>query len=102
MKVSTLVPAPLSASTPSASTSADSSVLDSEGGSGLPDFERSESGPCHFEPELIALSAINESEVEEDMATNLMVGFKERHCKCLHEAIEVDASPTKRTCSKGV
>lgn len=36
------------------------------------------------------------------MMTDLRVGFKERHHKCLHEAIEVDASPTKRTCSKGV
>lgn len=36
------------------------------------------------------------------MATNLRVGFKKRHYKCLHETIKVDASPAKKTCSKGV
>lgn len=35
------------------------------------------------------------------MVTDLRAGFKERHRKRLHEAIEVNASPTKRTCPEG-
>ncbi|RVW23190.1 hypothetical protein CK203_099567 [Vitis vinifera] len=67
VKVSTSVPTSPSASTPSTSTSVDSSVRNSEGGSDLPDFERSDSSPRHSEPELIALSVINDQEVEEGM-----------------------------------
>ena len=101
VKVSTSVPASPSASTPSTSTSVDSSVRNSEGGSDLPDFERSDSSPRHSEPELIALSVINDQEVEEGMVNDLRANFKERHHKCLHEAIEVDASLAKRTCLRG-
>ena len=71
VKVSTLVPVSLSASTPSASTLADSSVLDSEGDLGLPDFEQSDSGLHHSEPDPIALGVINKPEVDKGMATNL-------------------------------
>ncbi|RVW87611.1 hypothetical protein CK203_041142 [Vitis vinifera] len=35
---------------------------------------------------------------EEDMATNLRVGFKERQYKCLSESIMVNPTPFKRTC----
>lgn len=97
----TIIPASPSASTPFSSTLVDSSVLNSEGSLSLPDFERSDLGPRHSEPEPIVLSVINESEVEEGMEINLRVDFKERHHKRLHEAIEVDASPAKRTCLEG-
>lgn len=98
------VPAPTSpsASTPFASTSADSSTLASEGNLDLPDFEQSDSSIRHFESEPIELGAINELEVEEGMAIDLRVGFKERHRKCLHKAIVVDTPPTKRTYLEGV
>lgn len=68
-----------SASTPSASNSADSSVQASEGNFDLLDFKRSGSGayPFELEPELIALKDINEPKEEEDMSTDLRVGFKE-------------------------
>lgn len=98
------VPAPTSpsASTPFASTSADSSALASEGNLDLPDFEQSDSCIRHFESEPVELGAINELEVEEGMATDLRVGFKKRHRKCLHKAIVVDTPPTKRTYLEGV
>lgn len=35
------------------------------------------------------------------MATDLRADFKERHRKCLHEAIDVVACPAKRTCPEG-
>lgn len=81
----------------------DSSVQAFEGNFDLPDFERSDSGPRSSEPESepIALCVINELEVEDDMATDLRVGFKERHRKRLHVAIEVVAPPTKRVCRRG-
>lgn len=101
VKVSTLVPTSASASTPSAFTSADSSFPNSEGGSDLPDFERSDSGPRHSEPKPIALSVINDQEVEKGMTNDLRANFKERHRKRLHEAIEVDASLAKRTYLRG-
>ena len=101
VKVLTSVPTSPSSSTLSSSTSMDSSIPDSKGGSGLPDFERSDSGPRHSEPEPIALSVINELEVDEGMMTDLRAGFKERHRKRLHEAIKVNASLTKRTCPEG-
>lgn len=102
--VKALVPAPTSpfASTPFASTSTDSSALASEGNLDLPDFEQSDSSIRYFESEPIELGAINELEVEECMATDLRVGFKERHRKCLHKAIVVDTLPTKRTYLEGV
>ena len=36
------------------------------------------------------------------MTIDLRPDFKERHCKCLHEAITVDTPPAKRTCPEGV
>ena len=102
VKASNPVPVSPSTSTHSTSTSMDSSILDSEGCLGLPNFEISESGLCHSKSEPIALSVINKLEVEEGIATDLRADFKERHRKHLHEAIEVDASLTKRTYSKGV
>ena len=80
----------------------DSSILDSEGCLGLPDFEISESGLCHSKSEPIALNVINKPEVEEGIATDLRADFKERHRKHLHEAIEVDAFLAKRTYLEGV
>lgn len=102
VKVSTSVPTSPSASTSSVSTSADSSVPNSEGDSGLSDFEQSDSGHRHFEPEPITLDVINKPNVEEGMATDLRADFKERHHKCLHEAIEVVACLAKRTRPEGV
>lgn len=55
VKVSTLVPVSLFVFTPFASISADSFVPDSEGDLGLPNFEQSDSGPRHSEPEPIVL-----------------------------------------------
>ena len=103
-KVSASVPASPSASTPSSSTSADSSIQASEGSFDFLDFERSDSGARLYEPksEPIALNVINEPEVEDDMATDLRADFKERHRKCLHEAIEVAVPPAKRACLVGV
>ena len=96
-KVSDLVPASPSAFTHFASTSTDSSVQASQGSFDFLDFELSDSGthPSEPEPEPIALNVINEMEVEDSMATDLRVGFKERHRKCLHEAIEVAAPQPK-------
>ena len=103
-KVSASVPASPSASTPSASTSVDNSIQASESSFDFLDFERSDSGarPSEPESELIALNVINEPEVEDDMATDLRADFKERHRKCLHEAIEVATPPAKRACLVGV
>lgn len=77
---------------------ADGSVQASEGNFNLPDFEQNYLGarPLEPEPEPIALNIINEPEVEDDMATDLRVGFKKRHHKRLHKAIEVVAPPAKR------
>ena len=102
VKVSTPIPTSSSASTPSASTLANSSVPNSKGDLGFSDFEQSDSGPHYSEPEPIALDVINELEVEEGMATDLRADFKKRHRKRLHEAIKVVACPTKRTCPEGV
>lgn len=103
-KVSTSVPASPSASTHFASTSLDSSVQALEGNFDFPDFERSDSGarPSEPEPEPITLNVINKPKMEDNMATDLRAGFKERHHKHFHKAIEVAAPPTKRACLKGV
>ena len=46
--------------------------------------------PSEPEPESIALGVIRElKEEEEDMSTDLRVGFKKRHHKRLHEAIDM-------------
>lgn len=55
-----------------------------------------------LEPESIALGVINEPEEEEDMSIDLRVGFKERHRKRLHEAIDMAPPPAKRTCPERV
>lgn len=102
VKVSTSVPILSSASTSSAFTSTDNSVPNSEGDSGLSEFEQSDLGHRHSEPEPIELDVINKLEVEEGMATDLRVDFKKRHHKRLHEAIQVVACPAKRTCPEGV
>lgn len=81
-----------------------SSVPTSDGNLDFPNFELSDSGTRLSELELehIDLNVINELEVEDDMMTDLRVGFKERHLKRLHEDIEVVVPPTKRACSEGV
>lgn len=61
-----------------------------------------ETHPSEPEPKSIALGVINELKEEEDMSNNLRVGFKERHRKCLHEAINMAPSPVKKTCPKRV
>lgn len=45
----------------------------------------------------MALKVINESEEEEDM-NDLRAGFKERHCKCHHEAIDMVSPSAKKAC----
>lgn len=82
----------------------DSSIQALEGNFDFPDLKRSDLGACHSEPEPepITLNVINEPEMEDDMATDLRAGFKERHCKHFHKAIEVAAPPTKRACLEGV
>ena len=97
-------PASPSISTLFASTLVDSFVPASKGDLDPPDFKRSDLGISHFEPEPepIERNVINEPEVEKGMATGLRANFKERHRKCLHEAITIDTPPAKRTCLKGV
>ena len=102
VKASVLAPASSSVSTPSTYTSTDSSASTLEGNLDFSNFERSDSGILHSEPEPIALGAINEPKLEEGMTTDLRPDFKERHRKCLHEAITVDTPPAKRTCPEGV
>lgn len=101
---STLVPTSLFASTLSASNSADSSVQAFKGNFDLLDFERSGSGACPSESELkpIAFKVINEPEEKEDMSTDLRSGFKERHHKRLHKAIDVVPPLAKRACPERV
>ena len=96
------MPTSPSASIPSSSTLADNFIPNSEGDSGLSDFEQSDLSPHYSKPKPIALDVINELEVEEGMAIDLRADFKERHRKRLHEVIEVVACPAKRTCPEGV
>ena len=102
-KASTLVPESPSTSTLSSSNSADSSIQASKGDSDSLRLDLSDPGTCHSEPESvpIALRVIDEPEAEEDMSTDLRVGFKERHRKRLHEAIHMVPPPTKRACPEG-
>lgn len=99
-KASTLVPKSPSTSTLSPSNSADSSVQASEGDSDSLWLNSSDLGTCHSEPQPkpIALRVINKLEAEEDMSADLRAGFKERHHKRLHEAINMVPSPAKRPC----
>lgn len=92
----------MSTSTPFASNSADSSAQASKGDSGSLRLDPSDSGtfPSKPEPKPIALGVINESEEEGDMSTDRRVGFKERHRKRLHEAIDMVPPPAKRACSE--
>lgn len=39
-----------------------------------------------------------EEEEEEDMVTNMRVGYKERQCKCLSKSITIVPPPTKKPC----
>lgn len=43
---------------------------------------------------------ICEAKEEEEMTTNVRVGFKERQCKRLFESITFASPPTKKSCSK--
>lgn len=62
-----------------------------------------ETFPSEPEPESVALRVVNKpKEEEEDMSNDLRTGFKERHRKCLHEAIDMVPPPAKRACSEGV
>lgn len=83
VKVSTPLLDSPSALTPSTPMLADSSVPDSGDDLDPPRFERSDLGPRSSESEVVTLSVIYKSEVEEDMATNLRTGFKERQHKRL-------------------
>ena len=89
-----------SSSTPSVSNSTDSFAQASEGDSSSLRLNPSDPRTCPSEPEqeLIALKVINEAEEEEDMSNDLRAGFKERHHKCLHEAIDMVPPPAKRAC----
>lgn len=94
----TPVPASPFASTLLASNSADSSVQAFKGNFDILDFKRSGSGACpsKSEPKPIAFKVINEPEEKEDMSTDLRAGFKERHHKRLHKAIDVVPPLAKR------
>ena len=67
-------------------------------------LDPSDSGTHPSEPELesIALRVINEPKEEEDMLNDLRGGFKERHHKRLHEAIDMTPFPAKKTCLERV
>lgn len=39
-----------------------------------------------------------EEEEDEDMVTNMRVGYKERKCKCLSKSITIVPPPTKKPC----
>ena len=99
-KASITVPDSPYTSTPSSSNSTNSSVQASEGDFDSLRLDPSDPGTCPSEPELelIILRVINKSEAEGDMSTDLRVGFKERHRKRLHEAIDMVPPPTKKAC----
>ena len=50
--------------------------------------------------EFVVPRIIHEPEGEDNMATNLRAGFRERQCKCLSEYIAVTTPPTKRSCTE--
>lgn len=87
IKVLASVPESPSVSTSSTSISAYSFITDSGG-----DLD-----PQSFESEPVIPSIIHELEVEEDMATDLRAGFRERQRKRLYEPIEVVTLSTKRS-----
>lgn len=99
-KASITVPDSPYTSTPSSSNSTNSSVQASEGDFDSLRLDPSDPGTCPSEPELelIILRVINKSEAEGDMSTDLRVGFKERHRKRLHEAIDMVPPPAKKAC----
>lgn len=78
---------PSSPSTSSFSSSSSSSVANTELKTGV---------------ELVVPPIACEEKEEEDMATNLRVGFKERQHKCLSESIMVNPTPFKRTCPEPI
>lgn len=97
IKAPTPTPASPSTSTPFA---LDSSAHASEGVSSLSRLDPSDPGtyPSKPKPESIALGVINEPEEEEEyMSNNLRIGFKERHRKRLHEAIDMVPSPSQKS-----
>lgn len=83
----------------------DNFALTSKGVSSSSRLDLSDPGtfPSKPEPKSIALRVINEPKEEnEDMLNDLRTYFKERHRKCLHEAIDMVPPPAKRACSEGV
>lgn len=97
--VATPVPESPSTSTASTSSRSTSSALASEGDSSSLRLDPNDPGTRPSEPEQksMALKVINESEEEEDM-NDLRVGFKERHYKHHHEAIDMVSPPAKKAC----
>lgn len=99
IQVTTPTPKSPSTSTTSASNRSTSSTQASEGDSSSLRLDSSDPGtrPSEPKPESMALKVINESEEEEDM-NDLRAGFKERHYKCHHEAIDMVSPSAKKAC----
>lgn len=104
IKAATPAPESPSTSTAFASNRSTSFAQASEGDSSSLRLDPSDprTRPSELEPESIALGVINEPKEEEDMSTDLRVGFKERHRKCFHKAIDMALPSAKRTCSERV
>ncbi|KAL6342545.1 hypothetical protein AAG906_012397 [Vitis piasezkii] len=62
--------------------------------------KRSPGSKADTKVELVVPRIIHEPEGEDDMATNLRAGFRERQRKCLSEYIAVATPPTKRSCTE--
>ncbi|WJZ80867.1 hypothetical protein VitviT2T_000742 [Vitis vinifera] len=104
IKAKTPAPESQYSSTASMSSRSTSSAQASKGDSSSLRLDPSDLGTHHSEPELesIALRVINETKEEEDMSNDLRAGFKERHHKRLHEAIDMTHFPAKKTCPERV
>ncbi|RVW61554.1 hypothetical protein CK203_065654 [Vitis vinifera] len=83
-----LTPPPSSLSSPSASSSSSS-----------PSSSSSNGKPKAWVVQVVSLIICDE-EKEEDMASNLRVGFRERQHKGLSKSIIVNPTPSKKACSK--
>lgn len=99
IQVATLALESPSTSTASTSSRSTSSALASEGDSSSLRLDPNDPGTrlSELEPKSMALKVINESEEEENM-NDFKSGFKERHCKRHHEAIDMVSPPAKKAC----
>lgn len=83
------IPSPLDGSDPDSRGDLDPPMCDL-------DPPRSDSNPRSFEPELVVPDIIYESEVEEEMVSDLTADFGDKMRKRLSKPIEVVVHPAKR------